>query len=49
MWIQKHLFKLAGLFSTDQCRMDTAVPPSWVIEQILSIAKSSDSLLAQRL
>lgn len=49
MWIQKHLFRLAGLFSTDQCRMDTAVPPSWVIEQILSIAKSSDSLLARRL
>jgi 4-hydroxy-tetrahydrodipicolinate synthase len=41
LWLHKHLFKRAGIFKTDRCRMPSAVPPDWVMERILASVRIS--------
>ena len=31
LWLHKHLFKLAGIFATDHCRIETGTPPEWAM------------------
>jgi 2-keto-3-deoxy-L-arabinonate dehydratase len=42
LWLHKYLFQLAGVFSTDKCRMETATPPTWVMEKLVEHIKTSD-------
>jgi 4-hydroxy-tetrahydrodipicolinate synthase len=46
LWLHKYLFMLAGIFSTDLCRMETATPPAWVMEQLLKHFKNSDLVIS---
>ncbi len=49
LWLHKHLFKLAGIFATDHCRIETAVPPRWAMEEILTIVRTSEGCLGKKL
>ena len=49
LWLHKYLFKLAGILTTDQCRMETTVPPDWVMEGILREVKSAGALISGKI
>ncbi|MEE2753801.1 MAG: dihydrodipicolinate synthase family protein [Candidatus Latescibacterota bacterium] len=46
LWLHKYLFTLAGIFSTDYCRMETATPPGWVMDQLLKHFQNSNFVIS---
>jgi 2-keto-3-deoxy-L-arabinonate dehydratase len=49
LWLHKHLFKLAGIFATDNCRRDTSVPPDWVMDRMMAEVKGAELVISDRI